>query len=103
MDGTASVVQMVLSLVAVVAMIVLVAAQSASDPAADSGALSLSSGAPMVRGPDLSTMTPRERADRLFNRVMSYHERGMSDSVAFFADMGISALTGSLFSSVARL
>lgn len=76
---------------AVVAMIVLVAAQSASDPAADSGAVSLSSGAPMVRGPDLSTMTPRERADRLFNRVMSYHERGVTDSVAFFADMGIRA------------
>ncbi|HET6702379.1 MAG TPA: zinc ribbon domain-containing protein, partial [Gemmatimonadaceae bacterium] len=76
---------------AVVAMIVLVAAQSASDPAADSGAVSLSSGAPMVRGHDLSTMTPRERADRLFNRVMSYHERGVTDRVAFFADMGIRA------------
>jgi hypothetical protein len=45
----------------------------------------------MVRGPDLSTMSPRERADRLFNRVMSYHERGVKDSLQFFADMGIRA------------
>ena len=36
-------------------------------------------------------MSPRERADRLFNRVMSYQERGVTDSVQFFADMGIRA------------
>ena len=78
--------------IAVVAMIVLVAArQSSSDPAAGNAAVPLSSAGAMVRGPDLSTMSPRERADRLFNRVMSYHERGVTDSVAFFADMGIRA------------
>ena len=79
--------------VALIAMIILVAAQrAASGPPTESAVASpLGSAGPMVRGPDLSTMSPRERADRLFNRVMSYHERGVSDSVQFFADMGIRA------------
>lgn len=41
------------------------------------------------RGPDISQMSPQERADRLFNRVMTYVSSGASDSVAFFAPMAI--------------
>jgi hypothetical protein len=79
--------------VALVALIALVAAQRSDATSAASGANAQPLGAPtpMVRGPDLSTMSPRERADRLFNRVMSYHERGVKDSLQFFADMGIRA------------
>ncbi len=75
--------------VAVVVMIILVAARSSTTttPAQASAAMPFGGG----QGPDLSTMTPRERADRLFNRVMSYHERGVTDSMQFFADMGIRA------------
>jgi hypothetical protein len=40
---------------------------------------------------DLSTMSPREQADRLFNKIMTLHEAGKNDSVAFFAPMGIGA------------
>ncbi len=40
---------------------------------------------------DLSTMTPREAADRLFNRVMSASERGDADEVARFAPMAVAA------------
>jgi hypothetical protein len=77
---------------AVVAMVVLVAAQrSPSGAAASDATVPLSSAGAMARGPDLSTMSPRERADRLFNRVMSYHERGVTDSMQFFAEMGIRA------------
>ena len=78
---------------AFVALIVLVVAQRAGAGSGGRDALASPLGAagPMVRGPDLSTMSPRERADRLFNRVMSYHERGVTDSVQFFADMGIRA------------
>lgn len=78
---------------AFVALIVLVAAQRAGPGSTSREALASPLGAagPMVRGPDLSTMSPRERADRLFNRVMSYHERGVTDSLQFFADMGIRA------------
>lgn len=41
--------------------------------------------------PDISTMSPEERASRLFNRVMSYSERGQRDSARLFAPMAIQA------------
>lgn len=44
-----------------------------------------------VRAPDISSMSPQERATRLFNRVMRYSEAGMADSAAFFAPMAIQA------------
>jgi hypothetical protein len=78
---------------ALVALVVLVVAQRAGGGSVNREAVASPLGAPgpMVRAPDLSTMSPRERADRLFNRVMSYGERGVKDSVQFFADMGIRA------------
>lgn len=36
-------------------------------------------------------MTPREAADRLFNRVMTAHEQGDSEQVEQFAPMALSA------------
>ena len=44
-----------------------------------------------VRGPDISQLSPQERADRLFNRVMLLANQGKSDSVLFFAPMAINA------------
>jgi len=44
-----------------------------------------------VRAPDISQLSPEERADRLFNRVMLLHSQGKSDSVLFFAPMAITA------------
>jgi hypothetical protein len=41
------------------------------------------------RAPDISQMSPVERADRLFQRVMEYVAAGKSDSVRFFAPMAI--------------
>ena len=41
--------------------------------------------------PDLSTMTPREAADRLFNRVMIADEQGNTDEVVQFAPMAVAA------------
>jgi hypothetical protein len=41
--------------------------------------------------PDISTMTPDERVDRLFNRVMAAAAAGKQDSVAFFAPMAANA------------
>jgi hypothetical protein len=43
------------------------------------------------RAPDISQMSPQERADRLFNRVMQYVAEGKSDSVAFFSPMAITS------------
>lgn len=48
-----------------------------------------SAAAPAGRAPDISQMGPQERADRLFNRVMTYVAEGKSDSVSFFAPMAI--------------
>ena len=44
-----------------------------------------------VRAPDISQLSPEERADRLFNRIMSLSGEGKEDSVLFFAPMAISA------------
>jgi hypothetical protein len=41
--------------------------------------------------PDISNMSPEERASRLFNRVMAYSEQGKMDSARFFAPMAIQA------------
>lgn len=41
--------------------------------------------------PDLSTMTPREAAYRLFNRVMMADEQGNTDEVMQFAPMALAA------------
>lgn len=48
-------------------------------------------GAGVVRAPDISSMSPGERADRLFDRVMRLKEQGKQDSVEFFAPMVMSA------------
>src|SRR5215203_832957 len=44
-----------------------------------------------VRAPDISQLSPQERADRLFNRIMVLASQGKSDSVLFFAPMAISS------------
>ena len=47
----------------------------------------------VVRAPDISSMSPEERADRLFNRVMTYATEGKSDSATFFAPMALAAIS----------
>ncbi|MFM9013432.1 MAG: zinc ribbon domain-containing protein, partial [Gemmatimonadota bacterium] len=44
------------------------------------------------RAPDISQMGPEERADRLFQRVMTYVAEGKSDSVQFFSPMAIQSM-----------
>jgi len=41
--------------------------------------------------PDISQMTPEQRADRLFDRVMRYGSEGKQDSAKIFAPMAIQA------------
>lgn len=55
----------------------------------DRGGIAPAEGA--VRAPDISQLSPQERADRLFNRVMLLKSQGKSDSVLFFAPMAINA------------
>jgi hypothetical protein len=44
-----------------------------------------------ARPPDISQMSPEERANRLFNRVMMLAEAGKQDSVQFFMPMALGA------------
>jgi len=48
---------------------------------------------PVPRGsaPDISQMSPEERAGRLYDRVVALAERGQDDSVAFFLPMALGA------------
>jgi hypothetical protein len=83
--------------IALVAFIALVAGQRFSrnpqTPAApDQAAAPFAGGAPGgVRPPDISNFTPADAAARLYDRVMSAHERGFADTVAFFSPMAIQA------------
>ena len=44
-----------------------------------------------LTAPDISQMSPEERANRLFNRVMILAEAGKTDSVRFFLPMALGA------------
>jgi hypothetical protein len=48
-------------------------------------------GTPQGPAPDISGLTPRERFDRLFNRIMQAAERGDSAEVARFTPMALGA------------
>jgi hypothetical protein len=62
----------------------------AANPA-DGSQAAAAADAPVPRAPDISAMSPRERADRLYDRVMRLNDEGKRDSVDFFAQMVVSA------------
>src|SRR5215212_8996744 len=64
------------------------AALGEAGPLAEANSTGVMSGG---RAPDISNMSPEERADRLFNRVMLLASQGKSDSVLFFAPMALEA------------
>jgi hypothetical protein len=77
---------------AFVALLVLTAVQFGSRTGQpDAGGVPLGGGGAM-RAPDISSMSPQERADRLFNRVMLLSSEGKLDSAAFFAPMALGAI-----------
>lgn len=45
-----------------------------------------------MQAPDISSMSPEEQADRLFDRVMRLSGEGKRDSAAFFGTMALGAL-----------
>jgi hypothetical protein len=44
-----------------------------------------------MSAPDISQMSPEERATRLYNRVMTLHASGKTDSATFFLPMALQA------------
>jgi hypothetical protein len=76
--------------IALVALVALVAGQRFSRaPSAESQAPGAESPAP--RAPDISNLTPEQRASRLYDRVMAAHEQGQEEVVQSFAPMAIAA------------
>ncbi len=59
-----------------------------SDGAPGGGGTAPSSQLP---APDISQMSPEERATRLYNRVMTLHSQGKPDSAGFFLPMALQA------------
>lgn len=72
---------------AFVVLVVIFAAQRAGTAPPAAPAMGAGAGA----APDISSMTPRQRADRLFDRIMTMDSEGKRDSVAFFAPMALGA------------
>ncbi|MHB1312667.1 MAG: double zinc ribbon domain-containing protein [Gemmatimonadaceae bacterium] len=87
----------ILAGVALVAVMVLVLMQTASTSGAVAGgdgtapvapfAGSAPAGGGMPSAADIASMSPEEKADRLFNRIMMYASEGKRDSAAIFAPM----------------
>ena len=57
---------------------------------APSGDASAPAGAP-PRAPDISQLTPEQRAERLYDRIMTEHEAGRADAVRSFLPMARAA------------
>jgi hypothetical protein len=60
----------------------------------DAGGVGAEDGPPpasRISPPDISQMSPEERATRLYNRVMMLHTRGQADSAEFFLPMALQA------------
>lgn len=79
--------------IALLALIALAAGQRfgrsrSSDPQDQSPS---AGAAASVRAPDISALTPAERAERLYDRIMGAAERGRADTVRFFLPMAMQA------------
>lgn len=78
--------------IALLALVALAAGQRFGRARAseDAGSQALApSGA--MRAPDISSLTPAEQAERLYDRIMAAAERGRDDSVRFFMPMALQA------------
>ena len=89
--GVSNVMRWAVPGLAIVALIVLSVIQFGSRGAGTGAAETVPLGAGTVSAPDISSMSPTERADRLFNRVMRLSSDGKADSAAFFGPMAMSA------------
>lgn len=79
--------------IAVLSLVAFIAGQNfrKAPPTAPAPNAPFAGGAP-GRAPDISQMGPEERADRLFQRVMTYVAEGKADSVQFFSPMAIQSM-----------
>lgn len=95
-EGTTSRTKWIVPGLAVAALLILSVWSASARSTPESAPSEVPLGAMRAGGaggaPDISSMSPEERADRLFNRVMRLSSEGKSDSAAFFASMAIGAI-----------
>ena len=79
--------------IALLALIALVAGQRFGRTSEGQAAPQQAAGAMPggQRAPDISNLTPAERAERLYDRIMGAAERGRVDTVRFFMPMALQA------------
>jgi len=77
--------------IVIAAAAVIIAVTKSSGAPAAAAANAPFAGGSTGPAPDISNMTPREQADRLFNRVMESSTSGDTGRVAFFAPMAVNA------------
>ena len=82
--------------IALLALIALAAGQRFARVPESSQAQPVATGEPVASGmpgraPDISSLSPAERAERLYDRIMGAAERGRVDSVRFFLPMALQA------------
>lgn len=96
-SGVGSVLPWAVAAIALLALIAMVAGQRFGRPPQTVGTLAAPSGVPAAEGgggmraPDISSLTPAERAERLYDRIMGAAERGRVDTVRFFMPMALQA------------
>jgi predicted nucleic acid-binding Zn ribbon protein len=76
---------------ALLAVIVVLAVRIGQRPVPPSGGEIAPIQQGVISASDISNMSPRERASRLYDRVMRMHEERKADSIAFFAPMALAA------------
>jgi len=81
----------IVAAVAVALVVVVWVARSGGPSAGGAASGGASPANPGAATTDLSTMTPREQADRLFDRVMTASENGNTGEVTFFGPMALQA------------
>ena len=95
--GAASVLPWAVAGIALLALIAMVAGQRFGRAPQAGGSLTTPAGVPIAEGgggmraPDISSLTPAERAERLYDRIMGAAERGRADTVRFFMPMALQA------------
>lgn len=94
-SGIGSVLPWAVAAIALLALIAMVAGQRFGRAPQGGGSLTTPSGAPVadggMRAPDISSLSPAERAERLYDRIMGAAERGRVDTVRFFMPMALQA------------
>jgi len=88
--GVAGVLPWLVPTLALIAVVIYAAVMRSPRASTDSELTGSATGATMS-ATDISALSPDERVDRLFNRVMSLASAGKADSVAFFAPMAVNS------------